>query len=255
VPFWIFADIPKGSKDGWVYSIKRAPQIAGQSYRIAGFQSDPHFHILTVLAQCVDGRSRSSIAGCLAVQNNTVEPHSFIKMNKQHAKRISRTLIGRTFPMVFPYKIRLRADWIARDERRLHPGYSAGVECGRTDGPCRYDDRHLSGPKELPGTTGRSDERSQFFGIRYGQAPVATLRWKPPQAPNPGQGSIIAGTVGPACVQGRATDSEDCLFLNVYTPSTATAKSKLPVCFHMDSLRRRNSARKLPSRDPGCAQQ
>jgi len=26
-----------------------------------------------------------------------------------------------------------------------------------------------------------------FFGIRYGQAPTGTLRWKPPQAPNPGQ--------------------------------------------------------------------
>src|ERR1700722_19199039 len=70
---------------------------------------------------------------------------------------------------------------------------------------------------------------SAFFGIRYGQAPEGVLRWKPPQAPNPGQGSIVAGTIGHTCTQGRATDSEDCLFLNVYTPSTATAKSKLPV--------------------------
>jgi carboxylesterase type B len=68
-----------------------------------------------------------------------------------------------------------------------------------------------------------------FFGIRYGQAPEGTLRWKPPQAPNPGQGSIVAGTFGNTCPQGRATDSEDCLFLNVYAPSTTTARSKLPV--------------------------
>jgi para-nitrobenzyl esterase len=68
-----------------------------------------------------------------------------------------------------------------------------------------------------------------FLGIRYGQAPIGTLRWKPPQAPNPGQGSIVAGAVGPTCTQGRATDSEDCLFLNVFVPSTATARSKLPV--------------------------
>ncbi len=68
-----------------------------------------------------------------------------------------------------------------------------------------------------------------FFGIRYGQAPEGVLRWKPPQAPNPGQGSIVAGTFGNTCPQGRATDSEDCLFLNVYAPSTATKKSKLPV--------------------------
>jgi len=68
-----------------------------------------------------------------------------------------------------------------------------------------------------------------FFGIRYGQAPLGTLRWKPPQAPNPGQGSIIAGTPGHTCPQGRATDSEDCLFLNVYTPANATPRSRLPV--------------------------
>src|SRR5258708_5515069 len=68
-----------------------------------------------------------------------------------------------------------------------------------------------------------------FFGIRYGQAPIGTLRWKPPQAPNPGQGSIVAGTFGNTCPQGRATDSEDCLFLNVYAPSAANARSKLPV--------------------------
>src|SRR5499427_9345120 len=81
--------------------------------------------------------------------------------------------------------------------------------------------------QELPGDP--TSGVNVFFGIRYGQAPVGTLRWKPPQTPNPGQGSIVAGTPGHTCPQGRATDSEDCLFLNVYTPSTATARSKLPV--------------------------
>jgi para-nitrobenzyl esterase len=81
--------------------------------------------------------------------------------------------------------------------------------------------------QELPGDP--TSGVNVFLGVRYGQAPVGTLRWKPPQAPNPGQGSIVAGTIGHTCTQGRATDSEDCLFLNVYTPSTATAKSKLPV--------------------------
>jgi para-nitrobenzyl esterase len=80
--------------------------------------------------------------------------------------------------------------------------------------------------QELPGDpTGVN----VFFGIRYGQAPLGTLRWKPPQAPNPGQGSIVAATPGHTCTQGRATDSEDCLFLNVYTPSNATPRSRLPV--------------------------
>jgi len=81
--------------------------------------------------------------------------------------------------------------------------------------------------QELPGDP--TSGVNVFLGVRYGQAPVGTLRWKPPQAPNPGQGSIVAGAIGNTCVQGRPTDSEDCLFLNVYTPSTANAKSKLPV--------------------------
>jgi len=81
--------------------------------------------------------------------------------------------------------------------------------------------------QELPGDP--ASGVNVFFGIRYGQAPLGTLRWKPPQAPNPGQGSIVAGTIGNACTQAGRPTSEDCLFLNVYTPSTATAKSKLPV--------------------------
>lgn len=81
--------------------------------------------------------------------------------------------------------------------------------------------------QELPGDP--TSGVDVFFGIRYGQAPEGTLRWKPPQAPDPGQGSIVAGTPGHTCTQGRTTDSEDCLFLNVYAPSTARARSKLPV--------------------------
>jgi para-nitrobenzyl esterase len=76
-----------------------------------------------------------------------------------------------------------------------------------------------------------TSEVNVFLGIRYGQAPEGALRWRPPQAPNPGQGSIVAETFGNTCPQGLATDSEDCLFLNVYAPSTATPKSKLPVFF------------------------
>src|SRR5262249_49278045 len=74
--------------------------------------------------------------------------------------------------------------------------------------------------QELPGDP--ASGVNVFFGIRYAQPPVGTLRWRPPQAPNPGQGSIVAGTPGHTCTQGRlSTDSEDCLFLNVYTPSKA----------------------------------
>src|ERR1700733_13365239 len=81
--------------------------------------------------------------------------------------------------------------------------------------------------QELPGDP--ASGINVFLGIRYGQAPLGTLRWRPPRPPNPGQGSIVAGAIGNTCVQGRPTDSEDCLFLNVYTPSNANPRSKLPV--------------------------
>ncbi|SHN70666.1 carboxylesterase/lipase family protein [Bradyrhizobium erythrophlei] len=81
--------------------------------------------------------------------------------------------------------------------------------------------------QELPGDPATGV--NAFLGIRYGQAPLGTLRWQPPQAPNPGQGSMVAAIPGHSCTQGRATDSEDCLFLNVYTPSNANKHSRLPV--------------------------
>ena len=111
----------------------------------------------------------------------------------------------------------------------MHPGYRIGVEC-TVYGPVVTTTGTYTGLKnfqELPGDP--ASGVNAFFGIRYGQAPVGTLRWKPPQAPNPGQGSIVAGAPGNTCPQGRATDSEDCLFLNVYAPSNANARSKLPV--------------------------
>src|ERR1700733_12901943 len=81
--------------------------------------------------------------------------------------------------------------------------------------------------QELPGDP--AGGVNVFLGIRHGQAPLGTLRWRPPRPPNPGQGSIVAGAIGNTCVQGRPTDSEDCLFLNVYTPSNANPRSRLPV--------------------------
>src|SRR5215472_3180033 len=51
--------------------------FAGQSSSISGLPSDPHFDDLTVLAQRANGRSQSSIAGRLAMQNNANGCHAF----------------------------------------------------------------------------------------------------------------------------------------------------------------------------------
>ena len=72
-----------------------------------------------------------------------------------------------------------------------------------------------------------------FFGIRYAAAPQGAARWTPPQPPTPPTSTALADFPGPACPQAGSIaplpQSEDCLFLNVYVPATATSHSHLPV--------------------------
>jgi carboxylesterase type B len=65
----------------------------------------------------------------------------------------------------------------------------------------------------------------KFFGVPYAMAPIGRLRWRPPLAPPGWDGVREATRFGPTCVQtvGAAFDlrvaeqSEDCLYLNVWT--------------------------------------
>jgi para-nitrobenzyl esterase len=72
-----------------------------------------------------------------------------------------------------------------------------------------------------------------FFGIRYAAAPQGAARWTAPRPPTPPTDTVLADFPGPACPQAGSTaplpQSEDCLFLNVYVPATATPHSHLPV--------------------------
>ena len=66
-----------------------------------------------------------------------------------------------------------------------------------------------------------------FKGIPYAMPPVGNLRWREPQAPSKWQGVRAADTFGNDCVQHRKYDqpqSEDCLFLNVWTPADAAGR-------------------------------
>jgi para-nitrobenzyl esterase len=74
----------------------------------------------------------------------------------------------------------------------------------------------------------------EFLGIPYAAPPVGALRWQPPQPAASWSGVRDATKFAPHCPQqaspfGQASTSEDCLFLNVFTPSHGTARAGHPV--------------------------
>ncbi len=76
-----------------------------------------------------------------------------------------------------------------------------------------------------------------YLGIPYAAPPVGDLRWRPPQPAAAWTGIRQGDKFGARCMQGSVFDdmifrdsgsSEDCLYLNVWTPADTSA-GKLPV--------------------------
>ncbi|MCK6105929.1 MULTISPECIES: carboxylesterase/lipase family protein [unclassified Brevundimonas] len=77
----------------------------------------------------------------------------------------------------------------------------------------------------------RYDGVSVFKGLRYG---APTQRFRPPRRPEPWRDPIRAGTYGAASPQrgNEPNQSEDCLFLNIWTPGTDAARRPVMVYIH-----------------------
>lgn len=93
------------------------------------------------------------------------------------------------------------------------------------------DLRQVDGGK-IVGATGKDPEILIFRGIPYAAPPVGQLRWQPPHPVKPWSGLRMAREFAPSCIGrnfGAISDmSEDCLYLNVWTP-TSRQDARLPV--------------------------
>jgi para-nitrobenzyl esterase len=85
-----------------------------------------------------------------------------------------------------------------------------------------------------------SEGAREFLGVPFAQPPVYDLRFAPPQPAQPWSGVRDATRQAPACIQfqpsgvrNNQATSEDCLYLDVYTPADARPGDKLPVVFWM----------------------
>ena len=89
---------------------------------------------------------------------------------------------------------------------------------------------------DMGSVSGRNkDSLRVYLGIPYAAPPTGDLRWRPPAPVQPWNGTKEATRFSPVCPQPAAASpgtpvnmSEDCLYLNVWTPAQR-ADEKLPV--------------------------
>src|SRR5688572_17814156 len=108
-------------------------------------------------------------------------------------------------------------------------GFSAVTALSPPKGPMAPPIRTALGA--IQGT--REGELTAYRGIPYAAPPAGELRWRPPAPVAPWQGTLDASRFKSPCMQagsvpGSLPPSEDCLFLNIWTPTTR-ADEKLAV--------------------------
>jgi len=98
-------------------------------------------------------------------------------------------------------------------------------------------DRVHTAAGDVEGQANNGSGIRTFLGIPYAEPPVGPLRWKPPKAAPAWTGVRQATEFGSRCMQDSVYSdmvfrdkgiSEDCLYLNVWTPATSSS-AHLPV--------------------------
>jgi para-nitrobenzyl esterase len=113
---------------------------------------------------------------------------------------------------------------------------------------CTINAMEMGAPTQIVKTSngsirGRVDDRGLyvFKGVRYGAPPVGDLRFKPPRKPEPWTNvadafqygaRAIQASGGPSAESGSPGMSEDCLFLNIWTPGIDSKKRPVMVWLH-----------------------
>jgi para-nitrobenzyl esterase len=116
--------------------------------------------------------------------------------------------------------------------------FPAVVICSAAVLPALAADRVKTANGILESTSAAKDGVRNFKGIPFAQPPVGNLRWREPQPVKNWTGARNADQFGPRCMQHTSPGadywfrsngmSEDCLYLNVWTPAKF-GDERLPV--------------------------
>jgi para-nitrobenzyl esterase len=116
---------------------------------------------------------------------------------------------------------------------RVLAAASAALSLLALSAPARAADTVHVAQGTLHGAT--AGHVTSFKGVPFAAPPIGDLRWRPPAPAKPWAGVREASAFSPECMQmGRArvgggAQSEDCLYLNVWTPAGFRPGEKLPV--------------------------